>query len=278
MMKKVLFVLVALGMFLCVSQAYAFSLSTAAGDYFGPVEFKFSDFSSGVLYDESSDGYEQSDDVEDAWGIFKVSTIKTPAAQTVWFDTKNGDELTGIFYGIDDDFWALDGSGINIQSISGHIDLYLDAAENFDPTGGPLARTGDSTYPTVTDGALFLSLDFVPGIKYGNFDNTDDHITYDVNLDGTTSPFTGDGAFYLNVTGGAYASLFDSDYYTLTDDDGGIHKVDFFGQFDSEAPGSFQWLTNSEDPVGGAAVPEPASMILMGIGLAGAARLRRRTA
>jgi hypothetical protein len=276
-MKKVQLLAIILGicaLAIAPTSADAFSLKN---DYFGPLEFKFSDFSDGTLHGTSSGGYGNADLNEDGWGIFKIATIKSPAAQTLWFDGKDGEELTGIYYGIDDDFWSVAGNGsINIQSVSGHIDIYLDGTPDFNPTGGPGARTGAGAYPTVTDGSLFLSLDFVPGIKYGDGDTTNDHITYQNTLDSTTSPFTGGGAFYLDVVGGAFASLFDSDGEIVTDDSGNTYRRDMFGQFDTEAPGSFGWLVNSEDPISGAAVPEPATMLLLGSGMLGLFGVRKR--
>ncbi len=274
MKKIVLIATLVASLSLISSPVFAFELRNG---YRGPVEFKFSDFTAGTLYTTSSNGYGQANQQEDAWSIFKISTIKTPTAKTVWADGDNGEELTGIFYGLDDDFWTVNPStgDLNIQSIGGIIDVYLDSAENFDPTAGPSARVGN-TYPTVTDGSLFLRLALVPGIKYGNGTTIDDHITYDNNLDSTTTPFTGDGAFYLVVIGGSAASMFDSNDYQLVSDSGVISYADFFGQFDTSAPGTFGWLAVSEDPIKGKAVPEPMSMLLLGSGLVGLVGLRRK--
>ncbi|HQO57925.1 MAG TPA: PEP-CTERM sorting domain-containing protein [Candidatus Omnitrophota bacterium] len=255
--------------------------------YRGPVEFKFSDFTIGSLRQSSSNGYGNADGVADNFSIFKVSTMKTPVAQTLWSDGDDGEELTGILYGVDDDQWVVGADGITYQSVGGIIDVYLDNTPDFDPTLGPNARgSDDSTYPTVTDGQLFLRLALVPGIKYGDGDTANDHITYQNHLDSTTSPFTGHGSFYLVVVEGygTAEGLFDSNAWELVSDSGAVSYADFWAEFDSTTEGAAaivpgtdnDWLSLSEDPIKGRAVPEPMSMLLLGSGLVGLVGLRRK--
>lgn len=255
------------------------------GGYVGDVEFKFSDFTIGTLRTESSNGYGNADGVADNFSIFKVSTLKTPSAQTLWYDGKDGEELTGILYGVDDDQWVVDAGGITYQSIGGIIDVYLDSTPDFDPALGPSARgIDDSTYPTVTDGNLFLRLALVPGIMYNDGNTDNDHITYYNELTSTTSPFTGHGSFYLVIIGGSAADMFDSNAYELVSDSGVVSYADFWAEFDSTTLGADkivpgtdnEWLSLSEDPIRGKAVPEPMSMLLLGSGLVGLVGLRRK--
>ncbi|MEA3457438.1 MAG: PEP-CTERM sorting domain-containing protein [Candidatus Thermoplasmatota archaeon] len=291
-MKKLLLIgtLFLLCVGLVTSQAFAFSL---LGGYQGQVELKFSDFTQGVLHtsnsDNNSDGipdYGNADNDPDSYSIFKVSTIKAPDTTMLWHDTQDGEEIVGIFYGIDDDWWRVDSGNLEIKSIDGKLDLYLQDAGVFDPTSGPndgtLPSDGhDGYYATVGDdpsSSSFLTGDLVQGITSTNGDDQDDHITFYNELTSTTSPFTGKGAFYISLTGGNYYNLFNSDGFGGGLDDSGetIPISDLWAQFDSEAPGDFGWLANSEDPVEGAAVPEPATMLLFGSGLLGLAGFGRK--
>lgn len=273
-MKKILFF--TLLSLMVTSSAFAFSLT---GGYTGDLLFKFSDRGMGnLIWPFPAGTYGNAGPAENAWGIFKITSIVDLYDNQLWFDGKDGEELTGMYYDIRDDYWAPTGTGVNVQAVKGHIDVYLDNTPDYTPAGGPGARgVGLNNYPTVTDGSLFLGLDLVPGIKFGNGNLLDDHITYDNILSSTNTPFTGDGAFYGDVTGGAYGYLFDSNAYTLVDDSLVQHNADVFGQFDATAPGAFGWLVNSQDPIGARMLPEPSTMLLFGMGIVGlATRIRRK--
>lgn len=255
-----------------LSQVPTASAFVLEGDYSGPLVFKFVDFSEGTIHGSSSPGYGEADGVEDGWGVFKISAIHADnfTSDLLWFDGKDGEQLTGIFHGLDDDFFVVSGGSQNIQSVDGVIEVYLDSVTPFDASGGPAARTGAGSYPTVTDGSLFLELAMVPGIKFGDLDPTNDYISYDNNLDFTTpTNFTGDGAFYLDVTGGSHAGMFDSNSVCLVDDSGVSHCSDFSGVFDVQTSGSGPWLTKSDDPIHGSAIPEPTTLLLLGSGVIG---------
>ncbi len=277
-MRKWLPALLILGLVFCnTSTSSAFVL---AGGYTGPLKFKFSDFSNGEVTPFSTPGYGHADGVEDSFGIFKVTTINADDAfnTLLWFDGKDGEELTGMYYNLDDDLRNASGGGVDIESINGKLDIYLDSTPDFSAAGGPGARSGTSSYPTATDGSPFLKLAMAPGVKYGDGDPSNDYISYHNHLNALTNPITGNGVFYADVIGGTYASMFDTNGICITDDSGVVHCRDFFNEFDTK-PGKFGWLVTSEDPVTGNVVPEPLTMILLGSGFMGmvGTRLRKKT-
>lgn len=243
--------------------AQAFSFLTP---WNGPVEIKF------INWEQETPGTGNGNGVIDAVGeqldgILKIKTISAAdsGSTLLWYDGKDGEELTGAFYGYT-------AAKINVQLLTGQLeidftggfmDVYLDNTPDF-----------SATYPGtgVTDGLLFLSTAGTTGIH--SFDNPftlaydESTTTLHSTLNALTTPFSGNGTGYLEITGGAYASLFQTDTF-------GAGK-DLYLNSDFSAPGIDGWPVKSNDPVIGTVVPEPGTLLLLGSGILGLGLVGRK--
>lgn len=258
----------------------------------GPVEFKFAGFSTEQVLTPGSN--------ETTWSVGNVTSI-TDGFNNLWVSGQDGDRLTMMVYGIADFSVVPDGSGgFNIYNNGAtggaadgkiHVDVWLDNGPTTvaDVSGGPGARSGFGSYPTLTDGSLFLAMELIPGIVVDDPNTALDegaNTTMFQSASAATSPASGDGIFYANVVGGSAMSQFNTNGFTTLLGT----EADMIGQFDFKpaltAPGCAGgavtpacWENVLNDPVLGIArVPVPAPILLLGAGalIGGLMASRRR--
>jgi hypothetical protein len=299
MRKLAIALVVALSVLMVTSSASAFSFRF---DYAGPVFMKLTGADAGTFYqfppaqlattraaaDALAIAWTAPGGVgdEDSWGVFKITSIWTDtlSPQQLWGDGDNGEELTVMFYGLRDMYVDWDSPG-RIDSVDASVgnatlDFYLDPAQNYDADQaglGPLARTGLTSYPTVTDGAPFMRLDVAPGAhSLADEFNTEGLQTLLHANTTTISPFTADGFAFLNVVPGwgTHGHLFDTNRITTFLGT----RVDMKMIFDAEpfldpatglpvVPTPTTWTTAINDPIRANVIPEPGTLVLLGLGL-----------
>lgn len=237
---------------LMASNAMAFSL---AGGYTGGIKFKYTNFETQVLRPG-----------QELFGIFSVTSINADNTKNTTLWSNGAEEITGTF----SDYTLANVSGSGSQTVfdftGGVINMYLDSTPDFDanPYTGSLATSGTG----VTDGILFLTLKGATGFVADDLSTAFDESLDTLRSTGDllTNPLTGKGYGNLEITGGAYASMF-----------GGIGALmTLNSDLASPDPQGSDWPIGSEDPLRGTAVPEPGTVALVGLGLAGIAFANRK--
>ncbi len=217
------------------------------------------------------------DGKEDSFGIVNVSEIiidtdedgsfNPYTDQVIYNMGRDNYEIT-MFYGGFDDVGIAPGSDATVYtySVGGFAYMYRHDDNVYNPSLGPEARTGVTTYPGVTDGTLLLS-----GEGHLMFGDT---LPYTMRNDFNYKSSIGNGNAYFDITGGLWA-----DYFRDVPDYQGADLMVDFNSFPNSS--NANWVVYSpygESWAKGDMIPEPASLVLLGIGLGLAGLSRRRKA
>ncbi|HXG02584.1 MAG TPA: hypothetical protein VNO23_04105 [Candidatus Binatia bacterium] len=272
-------VAIALGLLMVFAATPVLAAPTfSLGGYTGPIFIKFRNFES--FLDPDQNGIDPGDE---NFGIVNITNITDPLGNNLWTSGGSNGFLAGVFADVIVQSVTPFGGGFDVESTGGILDIYLsstapNAGQGHAGYAAGGCAPGDLCYNTISntaDGILFLRLTFASGI-----DPTDGTVTVDGTFDTSTFPTTGDAAAFANVTGGAFAGMFDSDGLPTAF---GPRDVFFTNRFcPNGAPGCFggvtigDWQLQSDDPASAIVVTQPATVLLLGTGLLGLATMVRR--
>ena len=216
---------------------------------------------------------------EDSWGIFSIANITRISDNSIIWSAGAGEYLTGIFGGLADTKVEV----LKVGSTADHTFTYAEGGwlklfkntADYNANVGPFGRIGVDGFDSIsnTGGTLMLDAVFGAGVLFGD-------TTHTYASDFANAGISGHGQGYLDVVGGEWGGVngvLNSN--SLTDPNGGKHDL-FLDTTYHATPeaNALGWAVVSASQVDGRALPEPGSIALFGLGLAGLAALRRRKA
>ena len=227
------------------------------------------------------------------FGVFNIINITAQASQgsivagqTIWSPGGSNQFLVGVFNDITVTSVTPNGSGgFTTENTGGNFALYQVASfPNFTQgTGGYAAAGGGCTINQLcyngisnTGSGPILTISLIPGADLVN-----PLSTLQATVSGTTVPVSGSAQGYGDITGGTDQGQFGIDGFTTAI--GTKADIVLLNNFCANAAGCSgaiapigNWQQLSNDPIGAAAIPEPASLLLFGSGILGLGLLRRK--
>jgi hypothetical protein len=216
---------------------------------------------------------------QELFGLFNITQINSGDSSTTFWNgngATDGTQLVGFFEGLISEPDQTGGTGLSFSG--GHIALFSVPNGTYSPGTNP--NTKDYLNQLCGGSATclanpWLTADFVPGI------NDALGPTGDATLQAAFAATNVQAGFgYLSVTGGANGPVFDTNGFSFVN----FPNADLFlrSNFVLANPQTCTfnngWQVCSDDPIIGARIPEPGTLLLLGLGALALGAIRRNKA